>query len=107
MRSSFVQKFDELLSHAIGAARASLPFACRGSRSAERPVRRESRGGEAPRRGAGGGEECGGRVSASLRRSIQGIGTQGFVASANSLACRRGNRTRSVARGGGCPKGRR
>ena len=38
-----------------GAARASLPFACRGSRSAEQPVRRESRGGgESPGGGKGG-----------------------------------------------------
>ena len=60
----------------FGAARASLPFACRGSRSAEQPVRRESRGGVSPPGGQRGAEEeRGGRVSPCLRR-IQGIGRQ-------------------------------
>ena len=69
------------------------------------PVRRESRGGEAP--GGFGGERRVRWTRVALPASDSGNREAGFVASANSLARRRGNRTRSVARGGGRPKGRR
>ena len=78
-----------------------FPYACRGSRPAERPGRRESRGDQAQGGGAGGEH---GRTRESCRprpaRDSQGIGRQGFVGLGGlRLAFCAANRSRSIARG--------
>ena len=67
--------------HAFGAARASFPYACRGSRPAERPGRREWRGEQVQ-----GGEEgsTAGLVSPGLRKIRRGSG--GRVSSSSAVS---------------------
>ena len=90
--------------------RARVPFPSRvaghAPRSSQDGASREGirfQGGRAG--GGGGGSTAEIRVALPARDS-QGIGRRGFgSARANSLACRRGNRSRSIARGGERPKG--
>ena len=91
----------------IGAARASFPYACRGSRPAERPGRRESRGDQVQ-----GGEEgsMAGLVSPpACGRFARDDREAGFRLARRSLrsvlAFGAANRARSVARGRRAPEG--